>query len=529
MIPILGNKTVKIVSKDGMLKNFNIGENDYMFHWIRYDCPILTSIGTFDWYISPNIIAEFYAKMSFKEPVGIFVKKISPLFEFGKHKDDKTEFSYGEDAHKTIKESPNPNFLKAINEMESGDVEDGFYSIADLKHDFSIDVGVSVTVACEFGLVYNGFLNLYAQIGPTMDLHYVYDNSHLYKFDVNVPDPETGEIEEDITNLNNSYFEFAVRLMLTIGGRIDAKIRTFDLFTAKATFDIIRTKYRYHPLNSPVVIYDKKRSNGNNAYFTAKITKYSDSKWGDIFNRFALPNEAPYLAIYKIKNSNKKWVDLTTSDLQYVCYVKSDESEYDIDDRDQTFNYDFKLENYEDCNYIAIPYYDTPFGYKYSYASLFKPDKPISSGEITNLEQVTIENGEELDGSQYYGFKFNVEGKGGRDDIGSTQWYVDIEITDKNSNSTTMATKYLGYFNEGEIRKYIFFFKGSSPSGYDLRVILWYRHDEEDEEEVVDDKKIELSVWEGGETVVDMDDLARAWDSESTYKGYNLLDTSDNY
>lgn len=537
VIPIMGDKSIRIKGKKGKTKELQINDHDYIFSHLKIKKPIITSVGIFQSYVSPTIIAEFYATMSFKEPVGFFGKKISPLFEFGKHKDDKTEFSYGEGVHKSIEETPSSNFLKIIEEMESGDVDDGFYSLADLKHDFSIDLGVALTFVVEYGFVYNGFLNLYAQIGPTLDLHYVYDNSHLYDFDVNVPDPETGELKKDITNLNNSYFEFAIRESLTVGGRIDAKIKTFDLFTGKATFDIVRLKYKYKPLNPPVVTFDENRSTLDSAYFTAKITKYWDSEWGDLFNRFALPDKAPYLAIYRILDPTCKWVNLSTHHLQFVCYVKPDESEYDIDDINQTFNYEFKLHNEPieaRNNYVAIPYYDTPFGLKYSYAALFRPNRLFVSGEIKNQEQLTIENGELEDDYQYYGFKFDVETKNhdnGKDHGNhytmDVHWFLDIEIKDKYSDDHLKDTKDLGYLKPDEVYKYMFFVAGDSPSGYDVTLTLWYynlSNDHNLKEAIIDVKRLELSPYMGGETIVDLNDVINGYNTNGSFNGYKIME-----
>lgn len=108
---------------------------------------------------------------------------------------------------------------------------------------------------------------------------------------------------------------------------------------------------------------------------------------------------------------------------------------------------------------------------------------------------------------------------------------MDIEIKDKYSDAQYKQTKYLGIIIEEEIKKYMFFIEGHSPSGYDLTLTLWYRNPEDKEnlqEAIIDVKQLELSPYMGGETVVDINDVINGYSSSGSLNGYEIMAPNDN-
>lgn len=501
VFPMFGGRSVVINTKstpnEGNIYNpdklgqIEFQQDDYWIKCKKIGTVIpLGAAGIIEVYFTPNVIMEFYASMIFEEPVGAFLKKRTIIGEFGRHKDDKTEYTYGEDGHKTnIPNKKEENYLKLIDEIKDGDEYDtGFYTIFDMRNNFSVDFGISLTAALEFGLIWDGVVNLYAQVTPTFDFHYSYNNKYLYNFDVNVPDPETGDMLNKLSSDYNSNLQFDISLTATMGGRFDARLFTIDLFRTQCTLPILYNKMIFDPFKAPKVKYNHDKT-------TSKIDAYDATiNIAPFKTDFA---SDPYLAIYKIPYAGKNWTLFRTEDLEFVCITKAKRLS------GTQYEFDIRIPSDYIVRYLALPIYDTPFGYKYGRGSIFEAERSIW-GHMDNIEQLTIENGEMEDGSQYYGFKLDVTGQSTKD---VNKWALSIHLTDNYTHKSTSNTYIIDNIKDEEVKKYMFFFKGNSPSGYSALIWLNYYTNDDPDYKLADAYVLELSPYMGGETVVDMEEV----------------------
>lgn len=530
LAPLIGGQdfTGKVTSPNPKtpLQSLKIAKNEWIFKSRAFHKDYPTKIGVFTLDISPNSFAEIYADIYNSEPIGFYFRNSAIISEFGKHKDANSDFYYGEEGHKTTLSEPNSKF---IDFTENTNLDDYGFKVVGAKGrpDLSLDIGAAIHSGLTISLTYMKTAQIYLNVTPGALVHYYSKLNNKYKFDVKVLDPKTNE-EKAISSLDDSYYESKLFISIALGGRIDARVTTIDLFRKDWSFDFFRIKKRLIPEFKTTVVSVPEESDDKLAFFRATVER--KTKDSEYFN-FIEIETPPKLAIYKIPKDTKNWTELYDFELDYIGYFEPTNGT-DKYDKNTKYEYTFSLPyriNYLDVRTcVAIPYFDTFLGLKYSNGTMFKYNSGPSWGVINDLQQVSIYGGQFEEDAEPFGLCFTVEGNSTKE---VAKWSIKMYITDLNTNRQVANYDFdIGRLKADELKKFIFYFLGTSPSGYEVDVFLrrYAIQDEFSEDdgegtiysyETEDHQKIELSPYIEGSMKISLDDY-----NNGTVNGYEVLE-----
>lgn len=512
-------------------EKIKIAAKDWIFSCVSIHKDILTKVGLFTLNIFPYSLAQIYGSISNSEPIGVYFRNSSVICEFGKHKDANSEFSYGEEGHKTTLSEQNSNFINFTEDLNLDDYGMKVTGVSG-KTDLSLEFGATVQCGVEIGLTYMKTVKVYVDVSPGALIRYCTKLTDKYNFEVKVLDPKTNK-EKEISTLDDSYYESKYFLTVSLGGKIDARVTTIDLFQKDWSWDFFRIKKKLIPEFKTTVVSVPEESDDKLAFFRATVER--KTKNSDYFNLIDIETP-PKLAIYRIPDNVKNWTELFDFQVEYLGYFEPSNGtdKYDKNTKyEYTFSLPYKIDYNDIRTCIAIPYFDTTLGLKHSNGTMFKYNSGPSWGDINNLQQVTIYGGHFEDDEEPFGLCFTVEGNSTKD---IAKWdivmYVKSLYTNKQVASYTFD---IGRLKAGELKKFIFYFLGTSPSGYEVKLFLnsYTIEDEFSEDDgggtiyssnVEDYKKIELSPYMEGSMKISIDDLNSQYFNDGTVNGYEVLE-----
>lgn len=518
-IPILGVGPMdvfypQIAKSFGLIVEGSEEVNKYLFPILELSAAVATPVGTFKFYVTPSIIAQFFAKIQFDQAIGVYVNNTEEIAEFGFYKSDEREFLYGgETKSKPKKDDKISNidfssdfsiFADENDEDDNGEPKQGIH-ITGLSEpfnfqSFNFNAGVTLIFGIELGVSYCEAVDIYGAIDLSSEWGLSYRDKEIYKNKLNIiDDRKTLELTTD----QESYLSFGIYMKPKFGGRIGK----FNLFTlAPSTpFTLYENKQSLAPEFSTTVLLNEKLSGEKEAVFTAELkTKYNFGPLSYFFS----PKESPKLALYSC--DDKDWTK--SESLNFIKVVSaSNEGKYDNNDTYYyTFNipYDDKeIHNLNKRTYIVIPYYENLLDvHHHARGTAFKMQNLY--GKITSAQQISITGGESSDGKlNTYGFVFEVDAN----TIPPYKWEAIIQIVNSETGEWVASKTFnLGYLKGNVLHRYLMYYQAETLRNYDIYINLNYaieNYEEYDDTESItaDSRTLSMQALPIGENMIYID------------------------
>lgn len=482
-LPIWGGERVNYKSSNSVKGEWkqSISSDNWWIPAIPINVPIPIPFVGASLYATPNFAVDFFAGVTPDKPVGLYYHYSSNLAEFGFHSKGDEQYSY-----------PHGN---------AGGTDGGGNGWQLVGPD-----ELTFSAGAQLHLVTQSGISIYKALKAHVDFDISgtvsYNNKLADKYKNMQPIVTSMGTKQSLTYATDSYIGLDFGMGFTIGGTLDFKVWSVDLFNMSLGDPVSLvswTKPMYPEFDATIMM--NKSTTATSAY-TATV-RLSNRNY--LFN----PKMIPRLAIFSSSHPDS-WAKHT---MYFVKTVMPNERGDFDPNTTYTYNFDLPVSGNVGKTFIAVPYYLAGFAVSSYYHSLGVPFRLGGTwGKIKNMEQMRVLNGK-TGKSQIYAIKLNVNANGGTD-VGDFKLRIDVdEYKDDGSlKSAGSKTFSLGQLDAARSPQYIFFFAGRADKLYNVQAMLYTQSaDGSDSGDWLDTESIDVQP-AGGKETIDYNDVNQSYE-----------------